>query len=230
MEYQTIYWANLCQELTLDVEPKPLLNDIAKSQAGYKGGNHVACPAIRGKHSNTFFTQIPYDLSVIFDENKCLASDTKVSQRQGLYESSYAFDWNLQRIFFSPVTQLMEVTPAYLHKTSYSQYGHAPSGSFDIGRWFRPSSPTFQLWGGETQFNAKQGEAHLYFNFPNDKKIVLQEFLMTDDLYKIMNWCLSYKDKKPNTPLKGIYEDFNNNNLNELIMNNIQNNLVSPKL
>lgn len=229
MKYQPIYWANLCQDLKVDFEPKSLLNDIAKSQAKYKIGNHVACPAIRSKHSNTYFTSIPYDLNVMFYENECLSSDFKVTERPGLYDSSYAFNWAIERIFFSPVPQLMEVSPAYLHKTSYSQFGHAPSGAFDIGEWFRPSSPTFQLWSGEKQFSAKKGEAHLYFNFPSKNKIVLQEFQMSEKLYEIMHTCLNYKITKPNQNLPSVYEMFTETGLKDKVLEEIQKNLGGVK-
>ena len=226
MENQVIYWANLSQIPTLSLVLRPLLPDIAKRQSAYRGGNHVACPAIRSKHSNTFFSTIPYDIDVEIDDNKFISSDPAITPRQGLYQNSYAFNWNIERIFFSPTEQLMEVSPAFLHKTSYSQYGHAPSGSFDISSWFRPSSPTFQLWEGERKFSAKEGEAHLYFNFPSENKVVLQEFHMTDKLYEMMRWCLSYKTIKPNTPLKELYGNFNSNNLNHLIMEEIKQSLV----
>ena len=225
MKTNTIYWASLKQDDTLDLEPKPLLKDIAKSQSKHSGANHVACPAIRDKHANTFMTYIPYDLNVKFHEGQCFPSDTKVTQRPGLYEKSFAFDWRIERIFFSPISQIMEVTPAYLHKTSYSQYGHAPSGAFDIGQWFRPSSPTFQLWSEETTFNAKKGEAHLYLNFPSKNKIVLQQFDMSEKLYEIMQTCLKYKFIKPNQNLFSIYQMFNQLQLKQAIMEEIQNNI-----
>lgn len=226
MENRTIYWAKLTQLSTESLALRPLLPDIAKRQAGHRGENHLACPVIKGKHLNTFFSTIPYDIDVEINGNKFISSNAAITPRQGLYENSYAFNWNIERIFFSPTEQMMDVSPAFLHKTSYSQYGHAPSGFFNISSWFRPSSPTFQLWEGERKFSARQGEAHLYFNFPSESKIVLQEFHMTSKLYEVMKWCLSYKTIKPNTPLKELYGDFNSNNLNHLIMENIKKSLV----
>ena len=226
MKTKTIYWASLGQDETLDLEPKPLLKDIAKSQIDHKGVNHAACPAIKDKHANTFMTQIPYDLSVQFYEGQLFSSDNKVSERTGLYKNSFAFNWAIERIFFSPVSQVMEVTPAYLHKTSYSQQGHAPSGAFDIGQWFRPSSPTFQLWSEETTFSAKKGEAHLYLNFPNADKIVLQQFNMTNTLYEIMFTCLNHKLVKPKQNLSSIYQMFTEKGLKQNIIQEIQNNIV----
>lgn len=230
MEDQTIYWANLSQLPSSEFSLNPLTPYVAKSQSEHPRGNHIACPAIRGKHVNTFFSTIPYDISVRVYNQQFLSSDTLIQQRQGLYENSYAFDWNIQRIFFSPFEQTMEVSPAFLHKTSYSQYGHAPSGEFDISKWFRPSSPTFQLWEKETEFKAKQGEAHLYFNFPNKKKVKLQEFKMTERLFEIMYLCINYKLIQPNQPLSVSYEMFESTGLQEEVIKQIKQNLLAPKL
>jgi hypothetical protein len=225
MRTKTIYWASLNQDETLDLEPKSLLKNMAELQYDHKGYNHVACPAIKDKHSNTFMTHIPYDLNVRFTEGQLYTSDDKVNGRIGLYENSYAFNWAIERIFFSPSPQIMEVTPAYLHKTSYSRQGHAPSGAFDIGQWFRPSSPTFQLWSGETTFTAKEGEAHLYYNFPSEDRVVLQQFNMTYNLYEIMDTCLNHKFVKPKQNLSSIYKMFFEKDLNYKIKEEIQNNL-----
>jgi hypothetical protein len=228
MSNKTIYWANLSPLPSSDLALQPLLPHIAKSQSNHKGENHVACPAIRTKHSNTFFSTIPYDVSVMIKDNQFFTTDTKMTPRTGLYENSYAFEWELTRIFFSPFDQVMEVSPAFLHKTSYSQYGHVPSGFFNINKWFRPSVPTFQAWENETRFEAKQGEAHQYFNFPNDDRIVLQEFVMSERLFEIIYLCVGYKDTVPNQPLSAIYQMFQKNGLQNETLKEIQRNLVSP--
>ncbi len=225
METKHVYWANLCPELNIDFEPKPLLIDIAKSQSLYKGQNWMSCPAIKDKNYNTFFTTIPYDLEVKFINDSIYSNDQKIYQRQGLYKNSYAFNWDIQRIFFSENSQIMEVTPAYLHKTSYSKYGHAPSGAFDIGKWFRPSSPMFQLWSEENTFLAKRGEAHLYFNFPNNKKIVLKEFNFTQKLEEIMYLNLDHKNIMPRQKLPSIYKMFKDSKRKEIVLSEILKNL-----
>ena len=225
MEVQYVYWANLCPELKMDLEPKSLLVDIANSQSQFKGQNWLSCPAIKNKHLNTFFTTIPYDLKIKFENNFLYTDNETITPRQGLYDKSYAFDWNLQRIFFSESPQTMEVTPAYLHKTSYSKYGHVPSGAFDIGRWFRPSAPMFQLWPEENIFLAKSGEAHLYFNFPNKKKIVLKEFYFTNTLKEIVAFNVNYKNIIPHQSLNSIYNMFENNKLRKTVLSEITKNI-----
>ncbi len=223
---QTIYWAAFNQEPTPDLELKSLVRHIANTQNNYVGENQIACPAIRGKHANTFFSTFPYDLEVMF-EDKLITNRTEViEQRTGLYENSYAFNWHYNRIFFSPIPQIMETSPAFLHQTSYAQYGHAPSGGFDIGRWFRPSAPTFQLWSGVKQFKAQKGEAHLYFNFPSENKIELKQFQMTEDLYRIANENVILKLYAPKQPLEFMYNNFTESQRNEEVLKEIEANLL----
>ena len=223
---QTIYWAAFNQEPTPDLQLKSLVRHIAMLQSNHIGSNQVACPAIRGKHSNTFFSTFPYDLEVMFTDKLITNKPEVVEQRIGLYENSYAFNWHYNRIFFSSTPQIMETSPAFLHQTSYNQYGHAPSGAFDIGRWFRPSAPTFQLWSGVDKFKALKGEAHLYFNFPSENRIEFKEFRMTDTLYKISEANTSFKSHVPKEGLSSLYRRFIQSGLQNRIMSEIQANLL----
>lgn len=226
MESKTIYWASINQDASVDLAPRSLIADLAKSQSEHKGENFIACPAIRSKHRNTFVTTIPYDINVTFTNGLFFANDKSISPRTGLYPNSYAFDWNIQRIFFSKSPQLLEVSPAFLHKTSYSKYGHAPSGAFDICQWFRPSAPTFQLWSGVEKFSAIQNEAHLYFNFPSDEKIILRQFEMTHVLTEIMLASVSLKAHIKKESLPSLYNRFARTGFKKKIMSEIQANLL----
>lgn len=226
MGTQTIYWAAFNQDSTPDLELKPLVRHIANTQNNYAGENHIACPAIRGKHSNTFYSIFPYDLEVSFTNGLKTNRPNSIEQRTGLYENSYAFNWHYNRIFFSPISQTMETNPAFLHQTSYAHLGHAPSGAFDIGKWFRPSAPVFQLWSGVNEFKALKGEAHLYFNFPSENRIEFKEFKMTDYLYAVSNATVSHKFYLPNQPLSNLYRRFHQSGLNKKIMAEIEANLL----
>ena len=120
----------------------------------------------------------------------------------------------------------METSPAFLHQTSYTQYGHAPSGAFDIGKWFRPSAPTFQLWSAVNNFKASKGEAHLYFNFPSENNIQFKEFEMTDLLYKISSASVSHKQSIPKQNLQSLYARFGQSGFSKKIMTEIEANLL----
>ncbi len=227
MGTQTIYWAAFNQDPTPDyLKLRSLVRDIATTQNNYVGSNHVACPAIRSKHTNTFYGVFPYDLEVSFTGQMITNRPDEVDQRDGLYQNSFAFNWRYNRIFFSPVPQMMETSPAFLHQTSYTQYGHPPSGGFDIGRWFRPSAPSFQLWSGVTRFKALEGEPHLYFNFPNKDIIQLRQFKMTDSLYDISFASVAHKEIISKENLQSLYNRFTRSGLNKKVMREIEANLL----
>lgn len=226
MGTQTIYWAAFNQDSTPDLELEPLVRHIANTQSKYIGENHIACPAIRSKHTNTFYSTFPYDLEVAFENGLVTNKPDVIQERTGLYKNSYAFNWHYDRIFFSPTPQMMETSPAFLHQTSYTHYGHAPSGAFDIGRWFRPSAPAFQLWSGINEFKALQGDAHLYFNFPSDEKVELKEFKMTDYLYSISSAAVANKFNLPKQSLQNLYRRFSESGLKKKVMTEIEANLL----
>jgi hypothetical protein len=79
-------------------------------------------------------------------------------------------------------------------------------------------------------FQAKKGEAHLYFTFPNEKRIKLQEFKMSERLFEIVRLCTGYKFVKPNQPLLSNYGMFQESELQQETFKEIQANLLSPKL
>jgi hypothetical protein len=227
MGTQTIYWAAFNQDSTPELKPQSLSRHIAISQNLHIGHNHSACPAIRDKHSNTFYGVFPYDLNVLIDNGKVISNrGDEVEERQGLYQDSFAFDWHYRRIFFSPEPQLMETSPAYLHQTPHTQYGHSPSGSFDIGRWFRPSAPAFQLWSGIKEFKALKDEPHIYFNFPSENRIQLQEFKMNNYLYTIAGASVFNKFNVPKQPLSAMYKHFVQSGLHKKVMKEIEANLL----
>jgi hypothetical protein len=226
MGTQTIYWAAFNQNSTPDLELKSLVRHISTTQSNHIGSNQVACPAIRSKHTNTFYSTFPYDLEVMFKDKLITNKPEVIEQRTGLYENSYAFNWHYNRIFFSAVPQIMETSPAFLHRTTYSQYGHAPSGAFDIGKWFRPSAPTFQLWSGVNEFKVSKGEAHLYFNFPSKNTIEFKQFKMTDLLYEISSASVGHKQSIPKQNLQSLYTRFSQSGFQKKIMTEVEANLL----
>ena len=226
MDIQTIYWAAFEQDSTPELELKPLVKHFANEQSDHLGENHIACPAIRNRHLNTFYSTFPYDLEVNFENGLTTNKPEIIDERTGVYKNSYAFNWHYYRIFFSPTPQIMEINPSFLHNTSYSRQGHAPSGAFDINKWFRPSAPVFQLWSGVKNFKALKNEAHLYFNFPSTNRIVFQEFKMTQTLYEISYATTGLKYNLPNLGLPSLYNRFAKAGFNKKIMGEIEANLL----
>jgi len=227
MGRKIIYWAivgDFANHSLLDLEPKPLLKNLAINQADNEN-TYLSCPAVRDRHKNTFFSVIPFDISVEIKGNEFHANKNEIYPRDSAYKNTYSFELNVVRIFFCETPQMMEVTPAFMHNTSYVQYGHAPSGAFDIGKWFRPYSPNFQLWDGITKFTAKEGEPHLYFNFPSDDKVELKQFYFTEKLSDFKNSNVNHKNYVPNQGLNKIYDRFARSGQKRLILKEIKENL-----
>jgi hypothetical protein len=223
-----VYWGifdDYAKNSLLDLEPKSLIKDFSESQQNFKGQNYVSCPAFREKHKNTFISYIPYDISFGYRDGTYYRNKEEITLRDGLYDDSYAFDLKLLRIFYSEEPQILETSPAFLHKTSYSSMGHQASGAFDIGKWLRPSAPTFQLWPGVTEFSAIEGEAHMYFNFPNEKKIHLQQFYVSDKIKELSEANVSFKSYLPKQNLNSLYSRFLKSNQKNIIIEEIKKNL-----
>jgi hypothetical protein len=222
-----VYWGIFDKDLSFNRGFESLIKDISSAQNQHPENNYIACPAIRDKHKNTFFSRIPCDVNFFYQDNDYHTNiPEKIAVRQGLYENSHSFDLLFNTIFYSETPQMMEVSPAFLHNTSYSKYGHVPSGSFDIGQWFRPSIPNFQLWSGENSFYAKKDEPHMYFNFPNKNKVKLREFYVTDKLFDIALENVMYKQKNPKQNLQSLYKMFNKSLEKKTIMQEINKNLI----
>lgn len=224
----TVYWAVFSDNSNgYDYELSSLVKELGQSQKNYPLENLVACPAVRGKHINTYVSKLPYNLDIQINNNQWQTNHPEdVQPRQGLYDNSYAFDWRFYRIFFSPIPQMMESSPAFLHQTTHTTYGHALSGAFDIGRWFRPTSPAWQMWSNVNEFHALKGEAHLYHNFPNENKIQLQQFIMTDTLREIAEQNVKHKQYVPKQSLFNLYERFTRSGGHKKVLSEIKANLV----
>jgi|688.fasta_scaffold525052_2 hypothetical protein len=223
-----VYWGifdDYAKNSLFDLELKSLIKDFSESQKNFKDQNYVACPAFREKHKNTFMSYIPYDLLFKNKNGIEYSNRSEITTRTGLYDNSYAFNLNLLRIFYSEEPQMLETSPAFLHKTSYSSMGHQASGAFDIGKWLRPSAPTFQLWPGVTEFSAIEGEPHMYFNFPNEQKIHLKQFYVSDKIKELSESNVSFKSYLPKQNLNSLYSRFLKSNQKNIIIEEIKKNL-----
>jgi hypothetical protein len=223
-----VYWGifdDYAKTSLLDLEPKSLIKDFSESQKNFKDSNYVACPAFREKYKNTFVSNIPYNLLFGYNNGEYYRNRDEITIRTGLYDNSHAFDLNLLRIFYSEEPQTLETSPAFLHQTSYCSMGHQASGSFDIGKWLRPSAPTFQLWPGIEEFSAKEGEPHMYFNFPSKQKIYLKQFYVSDKIKELSESNTSFKLYLPKQNLNSLYSRFLKSNQKNIIIQEIKKNL-----
>lgn len=226
-----VYWAivaktdEFAEKALLVEEPVNLINDL--SSIYNKESKVFSCPSVKNKHKNTFVYKLPFDIDASSLGGETLfSSSNNISQRKPMYENSISFDIDSQIVFFCFEELEMQTTPPYFHQTSYSQLGHSPSGQFNIGNWFRPSSPNISTYPGITFFKASAGEPIIYYHFITDKKVVLKQFLLSERLMNIMNASVNLKIKIPNQSLEALYNRFKKSKLKNIIKQEITDNLL----
>lgn len=174
------------------------------------------CPAFAQSLKNTFVYKCPYDLSVKYDEGKRYTielptyvlkddhSEKRIS-KDGKENNHDIQLFNAHGNRFLFASQSCEVTQEqpYFHNKDLTML----SGSFNIGKWFRPMHPAV-LNFGQKDFNIKRGEALQYIKFPKDAKIEIRRTLIDKDLFTLAMGCGGYKNFVPKQKLEQLYKYF----------------------
>jgi hypothetical protein len=242
-----VYWAvvvddnyGMDRQLMMD-EPETLRKIIydSRNKENKVKQNFLKCPAVTAILNNTLVWKAPKNTSVdIANPNYQFdPRDPMPRYRNGDYFDWYSdrpqtiqdnvlitFDYHI--IFFSDEELDVMFTAPYFSQAPHLQYGSVVPGIFNVGSWFRPMNAEFNLWDGNTYIELKENEPIAYFNFLTEKKINLQQFRMTEDLYKISRSVTSSIVWLPNRPLRERYELFKRRRLRSVILNKIKENLV----
>jgi hypothetical protein len=113
-----------------------------------------------------------------------------------------------------------------MHKTAFSSTSYQTSGSFDIGKWFRPVSLTYKMFKGETKVRFMEGEPICYITLNTDRKINLQRFEVNDKILEIVRGVTHLKGVKPLLSLSNAYSRFNEANRRKVVLKEIKANLI----
>jgi hypothetical protein len=146
--------------------------------------------------------------------------------RPGAFDNSYTVNYDFSWLFFCEESLELRETHPYMHQVESSKTSYLSSGSLDIGKWFRPMNLTYILWPNETVLSFKKGDIAAYFEFVTDKKVILKQFDLTPELYKLVNQVTSLKELFPNQSLIELYNRFTKGNVDKLILKHIKNNLI----
>ena len=173
------------------------------------------CPAFTNSLKNVFVYKCPYDLGIRYDENKrwSLLTPSPLAQEdhnkrviQGGRENNHdiqIFNAVGNRYLFADKNCEMSLEQPYFHNKELTML----SGSFDIGRWFRPTHPAI-LNFGQKDIDFKRGDALLYLKFPKDVKIEIRRTVITPDLFSAAMGCGGYKNFVPKQKLDQLYKYF----------------------
>jgi hypothetical protein len=210
----TVYWTYMSlpsrisrTNLLFDI-PRPLLSTLPKD--GQDSSRR--CYATQDFFKNTFVITHPLNFDVTIHgtyPNMGVMPDNGILlPRASIYENTVSVTYDYGWLFFCEESIKIAQYPPFMHNTETSKHASMPAGSYDISKWFRPILPTYTLWEGNNTFKAKVGEPMMYVNFETDKKVKLQQFELTEEIFNLSQACENFKEVKPFTPLDELYKRF----------------------
>ena len=127
---------------------------------------------------------------------------------------------------FAEESLQLAINSPYFQKAEHLKYGAIVPGTFDIGNWYRPIIPEFNLWADNNYFHIQSGEPLMYWHFNTDKEIILKRYERTQKLSDIADSLVGFKLVKSSSNLFSRYRNFNETSLRSIILKEIKNNLV----
>lgn len=193
-------------------------------------GNLQICNAFKEDWSNTYIDHCPIDISTSFlEDGKIEFDNTKimVSERiPGAFKNRISFDLSYCYLFFTEEDLVLSVLPPIFHKNTISESAVLTSGSYNIGKWFRPIHPSFHLWENIKNIDIRENDPIMYFQFRTNEKIEFIEFEVTDKIWQYSRACSVHARLKPFRSLADRYLDFSSSGFKKQILKEIKNNLI----
>jgi hypothetical protein len=194
------------------------------------------CPAVIDDLKNTFVIKSPVDLTLYIENNSFKIDHQELDFAQsfigepqgkfGIHQLSFCYN------FFSEKSLTITQLPAFYDSNSFTNNTFSISGSFDIGRWYRPSGkPAFIIRPDTKKITIKQGDALLYIKFNTADKIKLIEFDDSEFLSmkeRSPEWICGTLKRHTNSiiSLSKCYEIFDQYKMRRRVMKTIKNNLI----
>jgi hypothetical protein len=231
----TVYWSpfslperNSLMNLIWD-PPVPVLRTLPTITT-VKDSTYMSCKSAQKLFKNTFTINHPLSTTVTMsgpiNAPQAISTNNLWIPRPGAFDNSYTVNYDFSWLFFCEESLELRETHPYMHQVESSKTSYLSSGSLDIGKWFRPINLTYILWPNETVLSFKKGDIAAYFEFVTDKKVILKQFDLTPELYKLVNQVTSLKELFPNQSLIELYNRFTKGNVDKLILKHIKNNLI----
>lgn len=232
-----VYWANFgwldrIQRTNLIVEPPVRVMQTFHQESRDLTGSasYKACSGAKNLFQNTFVLKSPFDVNanIVGQHPNTVVEEPNqlIVMRNPTYIGAYSLEYDYRWIFFSEESVEMVQTPPYMHKTTASEYGILTSGSYDISKWFRSISPTYNLHNGINEFKVNKDEPLCYIDFRTQKRVVLKQFDLTADLYDLAFAAAELKQFFPFESLETLYNRFTRSNRHKKVMQEIRKNLL----
>jgi hypothetical protein len=178
-------------------EPEPVIKSIISDRDNKV--NYLRCPALKDYYANTFAIRCPVDITLSVETDgmggKYLRShefdqvfyDTHVYDRPN--ENSFFHMASLQfsYLFVSESPIMMEMLPPTFSVSSAVANTRMVPGTFDISKWYRPISFSFEIIDDTKPLAFKRGDVLFYVRFITDKKVNLTRKIVGSESLEIVS-------------------------------------------
>jgi hypothetical protein len=203
--------------------PKPLVSTLPQKDIA----NYHGCKAMNSIYKNTFVLTHCMDDNVSIINNQVVSESNSWQPHGPAFKNAHTVEYDHSWLFFCDEPLVMELTPPFMHKTSVSKFGFLTAGGFDISRWYRIATMTYQLWEGIDAMQITKDEAMAYIHFKTDKKVVLHQYEITPELIEVALSSVKLKEVMPNLSLDNIYHRFTSTNRHKKVSKLIKQNILN---
>lgn len=190
---------------------------IAKEfQKTRKLSHFSVCPAHTDFIKNIFIIRSPIDLEFDYSYPKgIITKDIELARlmfdvRFNVDSLYPQIELNLQHYFISDSSCEVIALPAFMHYNNFTNNATVIPGKFDIGKWVRPISCSFELKTKEGSVSIKKGDALFYIKFNTHNAVKLEKIKETskelEKLNKLRYACIDLKSKNSMQPLSKRYQ------------------------
>jgi len=234
-----VYWASLNDNWLFAKDPDLVLKNYIQR---YKhidfddSSQMLMCPAVKDHTNNLFALRSLQSYEFFIDENN---SDSLYPVRSNMLDQSF-FDDRVQLrnleskmfsfkantyLFFTDEASLPVTYPIYpyLEDNNVSERIMPITGTYDIGKWFRPLDFAFMLKEKFNSFKIDKDEVFAYIKFHTNKKINFKQFIITPELTNFTRDCTVLTKYAPLRSLENYYKTFRTK---KLILKEIEKNLM----
>lgn len=212
-------------------EPVPLTKHIRYKD--FFGPAVSQCPAIVDDIKNTYVIKSPIDITIRLNRDGLVIDDVNVEIGKqflgppqgifGIHQLGFSY------LYFSEKSLIGTQLPAYYDDNDFTRKTQAFSGSFDIGKWYRPAAkPTFKFLPDTKEVRIKKGDALSYFKLNTSEKVKLIEFEEPDEKpidYSLLTTTIKHPFKNI-LNLETCYEYFERYNMRKRILKYIKQHTV----
>ena len=223
-------------------KPKPSIKTLSKlyhniSNKQNQSNNFLKCFSVVNYYKNVFSLSSPINLSfqwtkrdlVTFNYNQDFYN--KFIHIRDLNSGLISF-YCFRILLFAEDDLEMELMPATLENNDFVNNTTIISGSYNIGRWFRPIDTTFFIKSQsvDKKICINEKDNLLYLKFKTNQDIEFKKFYLSDDIKKIVMHSLNHKnymsDKNLKTYMKTIYDYFTESKTKNYLIKLINKNLM----